>query len=136
MKAFILIFLSLVTFPFIGLGLLEIKNTIIVQQSTIRTEGEVIGNLRQTGAGGTVYNPTVKFKHANGKFILFTDQVGSYPPAYKIGSKVAIKYPAQNPHDAIIYSFIRVWLVPLIFLFAGLLPWIILSIFYFKYWRS
>lgn len=61
MKALILIFLSLVTLPFVGLGLLEIKNTIIVQKTTIHTEGLVIGNVRQTGAGGTIYNPMVEY---------------------------------------------------------------------------
>ncbi|MFM6975402.1 MAG: DUF3592 domain-containing protein [Sphingobacteriaceae bacterium] len=131
MKIFILIIISLVSLPFLWIGISELKNTIIEQKNGIKVQGQIVGNLRQAGAGGTVYNPQVKFNSIEGKTIVFTDPVGAYPADYAIGSRVKVQYQSSNPSQAIIYSFKRTYFIAILMIIIGLLPWV-LCFFIFK----
>lgn len=118
--------------PFLGFGLLEIKNTIIQQKNSIHSKGLVVENMLQSGGGGSVYQARVVYKNQFGATCSFTDQRASYPALYAIGDRVEVFYTPKLPQGAQIYSFNHLYLIPIIFCLVGLLPLFILLIVLFQ----
>lgn len=125
MKVFIISIISLVSLPFLWFGFTELKNTIIEQKNTIKVQGLIVENILQTGAGGSVCNPRVQFTTQKGEKISFVDKIGSYPADFEVGQKVKVLYHPDNPHQALLGSFKRTWLIPCILITVGLIPWIL-----------
>lgn len=129
MKTIILTFLAVCCLPFFFVGLYEAYQNNQAIKNFTHTEGTVVGNSYTTtyedGNAVGSYLPQVEFTTTNGKNIRFTDQIGSLPPDYEIGSKVQIIYQPANPTNARIHSLKRLWLAPTIFMTVGLLPMII-----------
>jgi hypothetical protein len=67
----------------------------------------------------TAYNPRVQFTVADGKAITFTSLIGSSSKSYPIGAKVSVLHDSQNPENAVIKSFSKLFLMPILFTILG-----------------
>lgn len=125
LNLFGLVVAALFSFPFIGVGLYEIYKVRQWQSRFVRTSGIVIGNSysRNVYDEGAYY-PIVEFETGGGK-TRFTDGVGSLPPDYPVGTRLIVFYNPENPQEARVYSWKRVWFAPALFIFIGLLPMLI-----------
>jgi hypothetical protein len=72
----------------------------------------------------TYYTPVVRFYTADGKAVVFTSAVGT-GTSYREGQQVPVVYAAARPEQAEIKSFLRLWFLPLVLLFAGVVQGII-----------
>jgi hypothetical protein len=69
--------------------------------SSRRADGVVIDlETRSTSDGGTVFHPVVRFVTAREQIIVFTSNVGTSPPAHRIGDSVKVRYDLDNPCHA------------------------------------
>ncbi len=129
MKTIIFAFIAICSLPFFFVGLYEAYRNTSEISSFVETEGLVVGNsyittIEEGNAAGS-YLPEVEFSLPNGTKSRFTDKIGSVPPDYEIGSKVKIIYEPENPSNARINSWKRIWLAPVILMTVGLLPLVI-----------
>lgn len=127
-KLFLCIFFGSIGLPFLGLGLSEIKNTIIQQKNSIHCSRVVVDNVLQSGAGGSVYQAQVAFKTQHGVAIRFTDVRATYPALYHIGDTVQVFYNSNLPQGAQVFSFAHLYLIPIIFCVLGLIPLVLVAI--------
>lgn len=119
-------FVSLVSMPFLGVGIYEG----IVQYKAVnyfeQIEGTVVGNrivnTQDEGVLTSAFFPEVEFIASGGSKIRFTDKIGSFPEDYKIGEKVVVLHSSDRFEEAQIYSLKRIWLAVIIFIFIGMLP--------------
>lgn len=81
------------------------------------TASSISGDVR---AGGTVvalsdegksYAPVVEFTPPGHPPVRFTAWVGSQPPAYHVGERVAVRYDPDDPRDAGIDTYWQTWFV-------------------------
>jgi len=79
----------------------------------------IVTNDNGTESGA--YYPVVEFTVAEDR-VRFQDGVGSLPPDYEEGEAVEVLYERDNPREARIRSWKRLWLAPTIFVAVGLLP--------------
>ena len=91
-----------------------------------RAEGEVIAlecrrSHPRRGRRFTVYHyyPVVKYTAADGQTVQFIGQVGSKPPAFRVGQKVEVLSNPEQPRSARINSFFELWFAPMIFTGLG-----------------
>lgn len=119
-------FVALMSFPFLGIGLYEAYENRKKINDFIQTTGTVVSNTYATtshdGTLSGAYYPVVEFTQADGTLVRFSDGIGSLPADYSVGTQVAIAYNPQNPQDARIYTWKRIWFVPALFIAIGLLP--------------
>ncbi len=111
---------------FLTLGLVLGYQTCTFLATASRAEGEVIalerrrshprGNRRLTEYH---YYPVVKYMAADGQTVQFVGQVGSKPPAFRVGQRVKVLYNPEQPRSARINSFFELWLAPMIFTGLG-----------------
>ena len=129
MSLAVVAFVALLGSPFLGVGLYEAYQTRKKTGTFIRTGGTVVDNqYTTTNHDGTVsgaYHPVVEFTDAAGAVVRFTEGVGSLPPDYAAGEQVTVVYNPQDPKDARVYTWKRVWFVPTLFVVIGLLPAVI-----------
>lgn len=121
---------ALISFPFLGIGLYEAYQNWQKINAYTQTSGTVVGNsYATTNDGGNIsgaYYPVVEFKpEGTAETVRFTDGIGSLPPDYEPGAKVRVIYRPDNPKEARLYSWKRIWLVPSLLIFIGLLPIIV-----------
>jgi hypothetical protein len=85
-----------------------------------RTEGVVTGLVesRDTRSGSS-YRPVFVFRDGNQVAHEIQSNVGSNPPAYKIGDRVSVLYATEKPDNAAIDSFLYLWFFPLLFGLLG-----------------
>ncbi len=119
----------LFTLPFLGIGVSEAVKVRQMLASFESATGIVIDNDYQTSPDpddpareAGAYFPVVKFSSSQGGNTTFTDGVGSIPPDYEIGDSVEILYNPQNPREAKIKSWKRIWFAPTLFIAISLLP--------------
>lgn len=120
-----LIFIGLL-FILIGLGILvsgifalfKVRRQLAV---SVKTTGKVFAFGRIQGKSGYLYCPQVEFAIPNGQTIKFQSEVGSQPPAYKVGQQVEVVYQITDPQKAEINSAMALWFAPGCMLLMGLL---------------
>lgn len=129
MKSLILIISAICGLPFVGVGLHEVYQSSREIENFAHASGTVVGNSYATvmndGNVSGVYLPIIEFVLPDKGKIRFTDKVGSLPPDYEVGASVEIIYNVENPADARINSWKRLWLVPVLLIAVGLLPIIV-----------
>ena len=122
----VIAFVSLISFPFLGIGLYEAYQNQKQIAASIKTSGTVVDNSYATvnhdGTLSGAYYPVVEFTLATGTAVRFNDGIGSLPPDYAVGDQVAVLYNPTDPKDARIYTWKRIWFVPTLFIAIGLLP--------------
>ena len=114
-------------FPAVGLGLLAVgvvvwfKTRRFVAES-FRVTGTVVGLTERRGSkGGTTYSPVVEFATREGTVRQFTDPVSSRPAGYSVGQQVEVLYHYRDHDRARLASRFRLYFVPLLLSFMGLL---------------
>jgi hypothetical protein len=94
------------------------------------TTGTVVRMEESDSAEGgcCVYSPVVEFQAGEQSFT-FDSGNASYPPAYKVGQQVRVRYDPANPKTAQIDSFFERWLFPILIIPAMLLTALIINFF-------
>lgn len=105
---------------FLVIGLSFVQNTRSFLATASTTEGEVIALERRrssqsNGGSSHTYYPVVKFTAPDGEPIQFEGQVGSRPPAFRVGQRVAVLYNPEEPQSARIRSWGELWFAATIF---------------------
>ncbi|MCL4868451.1 MAG: DUF3592 domain-containing protein [Anaerolineae bacterium] len=122
----VLLFILLISAPFLGVGLYEMGQSRRIVREYAAATGTVVGNSYSVDdEGGGAYYPVVEFKPNDGRPVQFTSGIGSSPPDYQEGEQVAVLYDPENPRQAYINSWKRLWFAPTLFIAIGLLPLII-----------
>jgi hypothetical protein len=122
------IIVLVVALPFLFIGIWETVKAQSMIKNFTSTQGTVIGNdyLSTTDPEDSAkvswaYYPIVRFA-AQGRQFSFTDGVGTYPSEYEVGDEVEVLYNPEDPYDATIKSWKRVWFGPIWITTIGLLP--------------
>jgi len=94
----------------------------------LRANGEVVRIARQSSSAGHFsYYPIVRYRTEQNVIVEFKDSIGSNPPTYRPGDKVAVLYLADDPRGQAVIdrgAFWN-WAIPaLLLLGAALLGWL------------
>lgn len=107
----------------------------------LQTKGETTsGNVvrmeeSNTSEGGCcVYSPVVEF-HVNGQAYSFEGDNASYPPEYKVGEVVDVRYDPLKPETAQIDSLFERWAFPVCIIPAMTITALVLNFFMFRAFR-
>lgn len=125
-KKFVTVFS--IVFSLAGVGLLAMAGFSVVSEyrflsQASRATGTVVdmeaGTSRRSSSRGSsgsqpVYYPIVGFTTDAGQAIRFRGSVGSNPPGFQRGDTIKVVYPASQPEDAQIDSFMQLWFFSLI----------------------
>ncbi len=108
----------------LGGGLFSLHHTRTFLATAARATGEVIAleprwSRRRRGGSTCHYYPVVQFQLPDGEWVRFTGQVGSTPPAYRVGQRVEVLYKPGQPRSARIRSFLELWFGPILFTGMG-----------------
>jgi len=109
----------------IGLGLAfwgwnERQNTQEFIAAAETAPGQVVDVIVKTDSDGDpMYYPEFTFTTAAGENVQVRSNVGSNPPAHRVGDKIEILYDPNQPLNAKVNSFSGVWLLPTILLGIG-----------------
>ena len=92
-------------------------------ESQVTVAGTVVELVSRVTASGraSMICPVVEFTASSGEKVRFTSEFGSRPAGYKIGQSVTVGYEPVEPQKAEIDSTTTRWLVPLIYVFMGLI---------------
>ncbi|APB33072.1 hypothetical protein GlitD10_0758 [Gloeomargarita lithophora Alchichica-D10] len=102
---------------FLALGFGFFQHTRSFLATAATTTGEVIALERRRSSN--VYYPVVKFVGSDGEPVRFEGQVGSTPPAFRVGQMVEVLYNPAQPQSARIRSFMELWFGATIFAGIG-----------------
>ncbi len=82
-----------------------------IRQSVL-TRGVVVAMHRNIGHLNTGQDefPVFTFRDKARRLIQIDSMYGSYPPAYRVGEKVPVRYRPSDPTDAMIASPVTLWL--------------------------
>ena len=114
-------------FPAVGLVLLVIGVVMWVRtrrfvSESFRVAGTVVGLAARRGhKGGTTYSPVVEYATREGALRQFTDPVSSRPAGYSVGDRVEVLYHYREHDRARLASTFRLYFVPALLSFMGLL---------------
>lgn len=114
-------------FPAVGLVLLLIGVIVWVRTrrfvaESFRVSGTVVGLAARRGhKGGTTYSPVVEFATREGQLRQFTDPISSRPAGYSVGDRVEVLYHYREHGRARLASTFRLYFVPALLSFMGLL---------------
>ena len=114
-------------FPAVGLLLFVIGAVVWVRTrrfvaESFRVAGTVVGlSARRGHKGGTTYSPVVEFATREGVTRQFTDPVSSRPAGYSVGQRVEVLYHYRDHDRARLASTFRLYFVPALLGFMGLL---------------
>ena len=114
-------------FPAVGLVLLIIGVVVWVRTrrfvaESFRVGGTVVALAARRGhKGGTTYSPVVEFATREGAVRQFTDPVSSRPAGYSVGQRVEVLYHYRDHDRARLASRFRLYFVPALLSFMGLL---------------
>ncbi len=111
---------KLVIWMFCGIGAGQLGAAAFLYQDrhefvrhTEQADGTVIDLLpSRSERGGKVsisYSPVIEFRTATGQTIEFRSSIGSSPPSYREGEKVAVLYRPDSPYQAEIDDFFFLW---------------------------
>jgi len=109
-----------------GLAILGKAVSVVIDRrheiaAATRADGVVIDLIASHDSESETYHPRVRFVTANGEVVEFTGSVGSDPPGFDIGERVAVLYDPANPNDARIDAFFQLWFAPLMLGILGTL---------------
>lgn len=104
----------------LGIALVILVFTRRFVREALRTQGTVVGLVtRSSRKGGRTYSPVVTFSTQMGQF-QFTDQMSSRPAGFSVGDRVEVLYHWQDHGRARLASPFRLYFVPGLLGFLGL----------------
>ncbi len=94
-------------------------------QNWQEAEGQVVALVKKTSHGrhgrrSTSYAPRFVFTSGDGRSYTVTSKSSSNPPEFKVGERLTVLYPEENPADAVQKSFMGLWFLPLMLGVLGL----------------
>lgn len=97
---------------------LGLESQTLVQQG-LKTDGVVMELIQKwssssKSSSGRSYAPLFRFQTPDGKEHIVQSSTSSNPPAYDVGDHVPVLYLAGKPEQAVINSFMELWIAPLI----------------------
>ena len=92
------------TDPDIVLGIGSVISNLRPLDTGARAEGEVVRLV-----GSKTASPRVRFVDDTGRAVEFTSSAGRSPPAYSVGERVEVVYPAGEPDRAVIRGGFSMW---------------------------
>ena len=112
-------------FPGIGVLLLLIALLVWLRtrrfvRESLRAQGTVVGFDESRDEGSTTYAPVVSFTAQSGVAVQFTDLIYSRPRGYDVGQQVEVLYHWQDHSRARLASPFRLYFVPGLLGFLGL----------------
>jgi hypothetical protein len=123
------IIVFVVSLPFLVIGTSEIFQAKGAADQYTRTPGSVVGNdylgitdPEDSTRTSWAYYPMVRFTSKSGQELTFTDGVGTYPAEFEIGDVVEVLYDPDQPQQAKINSWKRIWFAPFWIFGIGLVP--------------
>ena len=107
-----------------------------LQTKGITTPGIVVRLLERSDAEGSccTYVPIVDFTVDNQVYTLESDHA-SYPPKYRVGEQVNVRYDPTDPNTAQIDSLIERWAFPVIIIPVMILAALVINIVMLRAWR-
>jgi hypothetical protein len=107
-----------------------------LQTKGITIPGTVVRLLEQSDSDGgcCTYVPVVDFE-VNDQVYTFEGDNASYPPAYRVGEQVNVRYDPANPSTAQIDSFFERWIFPIVIIPAMILAALLVNFFMLRTWR-
>ncbi|MGE5775690.1 MAG: DUF3592 domain-containing protein [Chloroflexota bacterium] len=107
-----------------------------LQTKGMTTDGTVVKLNEQSDSDGgcCTYVPVVDFE-VDQQVYTFEGDTASYPPAYKVGEQVDVRYDPTNPNTGQIDSLFERWAFPVIIIPAMILTALILNIVMFRAWQ-
>lgn len=104
---------------FLAAGTCTFLQTRSFVASSLITRGRVIGQQPMNDLGHQPMNDSdsccysvFSFNDSAGQSHQGMTSIGSYPPAYQVGTEIAVLYPHDHPELARIGSFKSLWLLP------------------------
>ncbi|MBN2556473.1 MAG: DUF3592 domain-containing protein [Anaerolineales bacterium] len=123
------IIILVVALPFICIGISEAMKAHAVVENFMEEHGVIVGNdylstvdLQDNDKESWAYYPVVRFEIGEGREYVFTDGIGTFPAEYDEGEVVEVLYNPDDPRDATINNWKRLWFGPLWIIAIGLLP--------------
>lgn len=92
--------------------LISMRDKLTCQGVVVGFNPQTIGNQSSLGRVKTV--PEVKYTLAEKSYII-RGKIASTPPGYSKGDSVLVYYPADNPENGFVGSFLELWLIMTIF---------------------
>ncbi len=89
---------------FLVLGIGSVISNLRLLDTGARAEGEVVRLV-----GSKTASPRVRFVDDTGRAVEFTSSAGRSPPAYSVGERVEVVYPAGEPDRAVIRGGFSMW---------------------------
>ena len=81
-------------------------------RTAVDTTGVIVDLIESSGSeGGTVYQAVVEFQTREGRTVRWTESMASSPAAGDVGDQLPMKYNPENPQEARIARFFRMWFV-------------------------
>ncbi|OHD56232.1 MAG: hypothetical protein A2Y33_00225 [Spirochaetes bacterium GWF1_51_8] len=115
-----LIILTLISSPFLILGLTGLAESMHIVNTYRAVQGTVVTNEILIGHKNTLtYAPVVEFTVWEDTYS-FKDPISTYPQQYYTGDHVKVRFDPKNPETAIIEDWGRLWLIPLVLNSLGL----------------
>ncbi len=69
-------------------------------ESAIRTHGTIVSQKSSYSDGSTTYAPVIEFRPYKSETIMFTSNIGSSNPSWRVGDDVFVLYDPNNVDDA------------------------------------
>lgn len=85
---------------FAGIAAFIFYQGYVLERDGLQAEGTVIGLVESRDEDGTSYAPVIRFQTQGGREFEFKSSYSSNPPQYKVGQKVTVLYPPDQPGDA------------------------------------
>jgi Protein of unknown function (DUF3592) len=113
------IFLA-VGLPMVLIAIYLIFRTRRFLRTAVSTTGVIVDLIASSGSeGGTVYQAVVDFQTADGRTVRWTESMASSPAAGQPGEQIPMKYNPDNPEEARINRTFRMWFLPGLLIFLG-----------------
>lgn len=118
--------LQIAALIFLGVGLyIAYSRYSFFNSSTEKVEARVKDVIEKNRRKGTKtktsYYPIFEFTKPDGTVHTIESDLATNPPQYEVGEIVTLYYNPSNPHDARPYSIIDSWIIPMVFIFFGIL---------------
>lgn len=105
-----------------GIAMLLLDNAWEKRDTWNRAEATVteLERVKSSETAGQTWRPVFSLP-VGGKVYLIRSSSSSNPPAYKVGEKAEMLYPAENPQEAVTNTFWGLYIWPVaLFVFAAL----------------
>ena len=86
------------------------------------TNGIIIENRPNKNKNGEIeYTPVYQYKDSEDKQYVNAEKFSSNPPMYKMNQQIEVRYSVKSPSKSMINNFNNIFLLPIIFIFGGVL---------------